>query len=331
MLFLLWALSLPTLAVDPPAAELPASVRDHRGKERLRFLVFGDSGTGGEDQYRVGRHMAEECAARGGCDFALMLGDNIYGGAVKPALMREGRLVLDRKFAERFEKPYEPLGALEFWAITGNHDWESYVSVAAQIGYTRHSSRWRMLAHDYAIPQLPDWVRIYGVDTTSLTKRRNRDQVDRAKESLCGGSGWKLLIGHHPVYTSGWHGNARGEYPDMIDMLLAPVIEACGVHLYLAGHDHHQEHLQAPAFDQIVQGAAGQLREVRRIKERTEGVAQLAVESLYGFALIEATATRLEIRFFGYGKNHPYAAWHCRSYAFDAFADPQRRSQGCEP
>lgn len=312
------------------ALAVPAGADDHRAKDRLRFLLFGDSGTGEPDQYRVGRRMAEECASRGGCDFALMLGDNFYGNGVKPPFVRDGRLVLDRRFTERFEAPYEPLGPLEFWAVAGNHDWSS-TSVDAEIAYTRHSSRWRMPARDYAIPLLPDWIRIYGLDTTMLTQSRKRDQIERAKSALCGGGGWRLLMGHHPVYSSGWHGNSKGEYPKMIDPLLAPLIEACGIHLYLSGHDHHQEHLQAPAFDQIVQGAGGQLRDVQRIKQRPAGIEQLAAESLFGFALVEATPAHLEIRFFGYGRNHPYAAWHCRSYTLDDFADQERRSKSCDP
>jgi len=304
---------------------------DHRERDRLRLLVFGDSGTGKDDQRKVAGHMAQECAARGGCDLALMLGDNIYGHGVARSRERDGRVVFDVKFAERFERVYQDLGRLDFWAIAGNHDWYSAESVDAQIAYTRHSERWRFLAHDYAVPLLPSWIRIYGLDTTKLERGRDGGQVERARGALCGGGGWKILIGHHPLYSSGWHGNARGEYPKMIDPLLEPLLEACGVHFYLSGHDHHQEHLSAPGFEQIVQGAAGKLRDVNRIARRSPGVEQLGAASLFGFALLEATAERLEVRFFGYGPGRRYSAWHCRAYERASFGEPERRSVPCRP
>jgi len=55
----------------------PFDVTDLRDRNELVILVFGDSGTGKAGQYRVGHAMYEVCRQRG-CDFALMLGDNIY-------------------------------------------------------------------------------------------------------------------------------------------------------------------------------------------------------------------------------------------------------------
>jgi hypothetical protein len=302
------------------AGETAPAATDHRGKERLRILVFGDSGTGKSDQHEVGRHMAAECARRGGCDLALMLGDNLYG---------DGRLADDAEFDARFERPYEPLGTLEFWAVPGNHDWSSSERIAAEIAYTQRSPRWRMPARDFTVPLLPDWIRIHGVDTNTLARGRELDQVERAAAALCGRDGWKLLFGHHPVYTSGWHGDARGVYEKAAARLLEPLIERCGVQFYLSGHDHDQEHLSAPGFEQIVQGAAGKLRRIRTIDERPAGVVQRAGAALFGFALLEIGADALEVRFFGYGPGRPFAAWHCRSYARADFADPERRSRAC--
>jgi len=312
------------LAAEPPGA-------DHRGSSRLRFLVFGDSGTGERDQYTVGRRMADECEARGGCDFALMLGDNLYGRGVKPLRETDSGPLFDEKFRERFEKPYEPLGAIDFWVVAGNHDWTSARKIDTEIAYSRHSSRWRMPSHDFALPRLPDWIRIYGLDTTALTRGRNVAQVDRAHDHLCDGAGWRLLFGHHPVYTSGRHARADGSYPKAREALLGPLIESCGIQLYFAGHDHHQEHLRAPAFDQIIQGAAAKLRKVHTVKRRADGVEQLAAESLFGFAIVDVTPQRLELRFFGYGDGRPYTEWYCRAFERSEFADRDRRSKPCVP
>jgi hypothetical protein len=314
----------PLVAAEPPGA-------DHRGSNRLRFLVFGDSGTGEREQYTVGRHMAEECKTRGGCDFALMLGDNLYGRGLKPLRETDEGPLFDEKFRERFERPYEPLGTIDLWLVPGNHDWASARKIDTEIAYSRHSSRWRMPARDFAVPWLPDWIRIYGLDTTALARGRNVEQLERAHDHLCAGEGWRLLFGHHPVYTSGRHARADGSYPKARDALLGPLIESCGVQLYFAGHDHHQEHLRAFAFDQIVQGAAAKLRKVHTVKRRADDVEQLAAESLFGFAIVDVTPQRLELRFFGYGDGRPYAEWYCRVFERSEFSEPESRSTPCVP
>lgn len=325
--------SLVKIATGPKWSERAApiavtsAISDHRGKDRLVFLVFGDAGTGEADQQRVADRMAAECRAREGCDFALMAGDNIYESGVRPA---NDRGEPDPRFSTQFEVPYRELGRMDFWAVAGNHDWYRRRSVEAQVAYTNESLRWRMLSHDYAIPMLPAWIRIYALDTTKIVKRRESGQIDRAKQELCGGGGWKLLLGHHPIYSSGTHASRGGELPRVKAGLLGPLIESCGVHLYFAGHDHHQEHLTAASFDQIVQGAAGKLRRLREVRDRSPDVRQLAVESKFGFAVIEVTRERLELRFFGYPGQGGSEELHCRILELATFDDPGRRSRPCD-
>ena len=43
----------------------------------VKFIAIGDTGKGNADQRRVAIAMRDLCAAKG-CDFVLMLGDNIY-------------------------------------------------------------------------------------------------------------------------------------------------------------------------------------------------------------------------------------------------------------
>jgi hypothetical protein len=115
----------------------------------------------------------------------------------------------------------------------------------------------------------------------------------------------------------------------MRDRLLAPLVEACNVHIYFAGHDHHQEYLTAATFEQIIQGAAAEVREVHSVRDRPRGVESLFAASRFGFAVVEATPQRLEIRFFGYGPDEPYGELHCRALDLTTFADPRGRSSPC--
>jgi hypothetical protein len=309
------------------AEPIEAGGADLRDRDELTFLILGDNGTGKRDQYEVGERMARECEARGGCDFALMLGDNIYYTGVRPARAVDGETIHDAQFETKFEAPYRALGRLDFWVVPGNHDWRG--SIEAQIAYTRASERWRMPSPDYAVPRLPDWIHVYGLDTVALLADRDEQQVERARDALCGRPGWRLLSGHHPVYTSGKHAARDGSTPGMPDRLLEPLIERCGVHFYLAGHDHHQEHLTAPGFEQIVQGAAAKLRGLRVIEGRPTGVRQLFVDVRFGFGVARATPEMLELRFFGYDDTSPYGELHCRRFRLAEFADPATRSEAC--
>jgi hypothetical protein len=302
------------------------AVADHRGASELRLLVFGDSGTGDETQRRAGRLMARVCRELGGCDLALTTGDNVYPAGVRPA--RNG--TPDRRFHERFERAYEPLGRLDFWMIPGNHDWYTRGSVDAQVRYGRSSLRWRMPSHDYAVPLLPPWLHVYGLDTTALARGRDDAQLERAAEALCGGAGWRLLVGHHPVYSSGRHSDARGADPRM-ESRLVPLIERCAVQLYLAGHDHHQEHVRAPAFDQIVEGAAARPRGLGRPKRWTAGVGSLVAADRLGFAILEVDPERLRVRLFGEAADGGSRELHCQVLRLDRFADARRRADDCSP
>jgi tartrate-resistant acid phosphatase type 5 len=252
---------------------------DHAGSDSLTFVVFGDSGTGEAAQHQVASGMRRVCEAEK-CDFALALGDNIYESGVES--------VKDAQLDDQFEIPYDEFGRFDFWLIPGNHDHKG--SVAAQIEYTRYSDRWRMPSNHYAVPGLPDWLTIYGFDTTVLEDpAQARPQLEAGRDALCGRPGWRLAFGHHPAASSGDHG---GE--PMVQKSLVPLFDACDVQIYFAGHDHDQEHLTLPVgTEQVVQGAAAKLKSVA---QGAKG--QHFAASRLGFAVVEVTPTTLLMRYF---------------------------------
>ncbi len=81
--------------------------------------------------------------------------------------------------------------------------------------------------------------------------------------------------------------------------LLGPTIEQCSVQLVLSGHDHHQEHLSTDAFEQIVQGAAGRLRDVTSDRA-TAAARQRFAAARFGFATLVFTPTTIDVTFHGY-------------------------------
>jgi hypothetical protein len=307
-----------------PPTRVETRAVDHSSKDVLLFAVLGDIGTGKVDQHRVGARLAEECAAHGGCDFVLVGGDNIYPAGVERLPDGSDGPTFDDRFRTHFEEPYAPLGEIDVWLVPGNHDWYTRGSVDAQVAYSLHSPRWRMPSPDFEVPGLPDWIHVYGLDTTPLSKGLESGQIARAHEVLCDAGGWRLLFGHHPVYSSGKHADPGGVHPAIERALLGPLIERCAIHVYFAGHDHHQEHLSAAGFEQIVQGAGGKLRGLRDVSEREPGVRSLVAAKRFGFALVEATPETLHVRFFGYS-----GEFHCSTVSRAEFTTPDR-TQPCE-
>ena len=295
------------------AAELtplpPDSVAapDLTGRSRIRLVVFGDAGTGDAGQIAVAQAMHAVCARPGEdpCDFALVLGDNIYTTGVSDPD--------DSQFARKFERPYGPLGDLPFSLVPGNHDWRRPESVQAQIDYSLRSPRWRMPSNHYAVPQLPEWLRVYGLDTTvmfdlagerdaakvSPLERSRDEQLAAADAALCGAPGWKLLFAHHPLYSSGQHGmeeGADGTDPT-VQPVLEPLIRRCGVQLVFGGHEHHQEYVRADGFEQFVQGAGGRALRDLSIEGLPDASRRIGF-SEFGFALVTLDANAVEVVFY---------------------------------
>ena len=108
------------------------------GAETLRFVAMGDGGEGNGTQLQVAQVIKTMCDARGGCAFALYLGDNIYDTGVDS--------VDDAQFQSKFEVPYAEL-LFPFYITLGNHDyggggagWEFFKG-QFQVDYTAKSHR----------------------------------------------------------------------------------------------------------------------------------------------------------------------------------------------
>ena len=254
---------------------------DHRHKDQIDILLFGDSGTGKEEQYQVGRAMYQACQEVG-CEFALGLGDNIYeAGALS---------VNDPKFETHFELPYQAFGRFDFWMALGNHDHYLPQSAEAQVQYSQKSERWRMPAKNYSVPGLPDWLHIYAVDSQVFDT--STEGIKAMKRALCGKSGWKLVFGHHPIFSSGKHGSSKRARK------MLQGIKECKIQIVMAGHEHHQEHLTAKGFEMIIQGAAGKLRPVKILQYQNSLYQQKYALSKYGFAILTLDKGNMRLRFY---------------------------------
>lgn len=265
---LLAILALVLAGCGAPDVGLPGLPEDE--DDAVRFLVWGDTGTGKEAQYQVAEAALAVCEARG-CDFVLQTGDNVYERGVESPT--------DPQFEAKFEKPYANF-TIPFYLVLGNHDAGTILGGEGldvgrgdhQVAYAkrkdRSSEKWNMPARYYAVEK-PGML-ILGLDTNDVVW--GKDEVVKAqetwlRESLAGSdAAWTFAFAHHPLYSNGQHGDAgAGDYtstPLLRDFLREGL---CGkVDVYFAGHDHDLQWLKARKdcgkTEFIVSGAGAKTR-----------------------------------------------------------------------
>jgi hypothetical protein len=226
-------LALAVLLVAAVAGATPAPLVLPTLPRSCRFAVIGDSGTGGEPQYRVGRRLAE-AHARFAFDVVLMLGDNIYGAEQAPDMER------------KFTRPYRPLldAGVTFRAALGNHD-----DPRQRFFAPFHMDGRRY----YTFRCSGDSVRFFALDSTYVTP----EQVAWLDDALRAASErWKIVFFHHPIYsTGGTHGSDVG-----LRRTLEPLFRANGVDVVLSGHEHFYERLRPQhGVQYFIAGGAGKL------------------------------------------------------------------------
>ena len=229
----------------------------------LNFLAFGDWGRLGEkDQREVAGQMGLAAAGLK-AKFVISVGDNFYEDGVAS--------VDDPQWQTSFEKVYTAESLqVPWWSILGNHDYHG--NCDAQIAYGKTSRRWNMPARYYTRTERIDeanTVDFFYLDTTPMAgyaveKLFSRNlagqdiakQVAWLKEALAASTApWKIVVGHHPVYSGGEHGDT----PFIIKHVL-PLLQEHGVQVYLNGHDHDLQHLQAGTVNLFCCGAGSKVR-----------------------------------------------------------------------
>ena len=220
----------------PPVAIRPLA----EGEPALRFLAVGDTGTGGRGQRAVATAMADK-AARDGCDFVLLLGDNFYPAGVDAAD--------SPRFERDFEQVYvgESLG-VPFFVTLGNHDHNG--SIDAEIERTRLGTRWCMPGRHYSFawPIGPETTAaFFTLDTTPIAEGSDEGATELAWLDLAisrSHADWNVVFGHHPVEEA----TDRGQV-DRVRAALGPILRRHHVDLYLAGHDHSLQLIRSDAPD----------------------------------------------------------------------------------
>ena len=225
-------------------------------------------------QAAVATAMRRFCEGPPVCEFAVMLGDNIYPkGATAGA---DGRDDAER-FRKIFHEPYAPLAAngpdFRIYAALGNHDWKtSRAGAMAQVDYLTETRPFYMDGIRYRVAPTgdPREVEIFVLDTHVLlsaysilddaldddAREIDSDEIDATQpwavphtedewrmvewleESLASSPArWKIVMGHHPIWSSA---GSKFQQARMLRRLILPSL-CRHADLYLAGHEHTLE------------------------------------------------------------------------------------------
>jgi tartrate-resistant acid phosphatase type 5 len=260
----------------------------------LNFIVFGDWGRLGEpDQAEVAAQMAAAAQAMGP-RFVISLGDNFYEDGVASTG--------DPQWRTSFENVYSAASLQVPWhVILGNHDYHG--NCDAQIAYSRTSPRWKMPARYFVRSEPVDAATtadFFFLDTTPLLKiyyaekktrarvqtQDTKQQLDWFKAALAASKAqWKIVIGHHPIYSGGEHGDS----PELIEKVL-PLLHEHKVQAYFNGHDHDLQHLMAGEVNLFDSGAGSQVRPTKKT------VHTKFAASCSGFTTVALQPDRMDVR-----------------------------------
>jgi len=251
----------PTLL--PPTSETPL----------LRFVSVADTGTGAKGQYAVAEAMTRY-HGQNPFDLVLLAGDNIY---------TNGEF---EKIGEVFERPYQALlkQGVKFHACLGNHDIRTR-NGDLQVRYPGFNMQGRY----YTFRR--DRVQFFALDT-NFNANWKVQLAWLETELSRSDAPWKVVYGHHQIYSSGAYGINRTFIP-----LLTPLFKKYGVQLWINGHDHHYERSQPiNGTTYLICGGGAGTRPVGKSGWTAYSASRLS------FAALEVYADRMVIS--GIGTDH---------------------------
>jgi acid phosphatase len=192
----------------------------------LRFAVIADTGSGTIHQYAVGRAMAKY-HEKYPLDLVVMAGDNIY---------TNGEM---SKVKSVFSLPYQELRrrGVKFYACLGNHDVRTQ-NGDLQVAYPEFNMQGKRY-YTYSRGE----VQFFVLETNALV---NPDAPERDaqlawldRELGKSKARWKIVYGHHNIYSAGVYG-----INEILVRDVTPLLKQHQVKLWINGHDHNYQRSQ---------------------------------------------------------------------------------------
>jgi acid phosphatase len=237
----------------------------------LRFGSVADTGTGAKGQYAVAKAMTLYQQFNP-YDLVVLAGDNIYNN---------GEI---EKIQAVFERPYQDLlkRGVKFQACLGNHDIRTD-NGEPQVKYSGFNMNGRRY-YTFRRGQ----VQFFALDTNSNADWKNQlSWLD--KELSSSNATWKVVFGHHPIYSSGVYGSNAN-----FIKIFTPLFKKYGVQLYINGHEHSYERTRAiDGTTYLICGAGAGNRPVGRSEWTEYSTSNLS------FAAYEVYPNRIEVSAIG--------------------------------
>lgn len=273
--------------------------------EDIHWLALGDFGSEEPAQTAVANAMRSyQARLQLKLQGLLLLGDNFYNampGGLQSPRWRTG-----------FEEMY-PKSSFNCPCpvVLGNHDYhDNQGGEQVQLAYAKTpGTRWTLPAKWYRMdfPAAKPLVTMLFIDTNTgtlsggkipktdivrnhLTPEEQAGQMAWLKAQLAGPRApFTIVVGHHPVYTNGKHGDSKQLVAE-----LGPLLQEHGVHAYLGGHDHDMQHLELEGLKTsfVISGGVG-----ARVREQPPAKRKVPFGSaVYGFTHLHANSERLVFR-----------------------------------
>lgn len=256
----------------------------------LRLAVAGDTGQGTD----VLAKAISRVHAKAPFDAILLTGDNFYPCGVTSA--RDPRWSLVR--------PLTRIG-VPIFPVLGNHDFCGKSVPEAQTQATGVIPRWRFPAPQYALrTPMSDFA---FVNTTPLAKGKVNAVESTIRGTFASSRApWRIVVGHHPVISSGWHGYfPRDEVGRM--RALIPALRAANVDFYICGHDHHVELIRGRMLH-LISGAGSAPIPPVKLRTTTVFPEEITTRERIGFAVVEITARTIRVRMYD-AEGRPRSGW----------------------
>lgn len=240
----------------------------------LRFVSVADTGTGAKGQYAVAKAMTRY-HQQNPYDLVVLAGDNIYN---------KGEI---EKVQAVFERPYQDLlkQGVKFQACLGNHDirTDNGEPQVKYPGFNMNGRRYYTFGRDR--------VQFFALDTNNNADWEN--QLPWLEKELSNSNAtWKVVFGHHPIYSSGVYGSNQA-----FIKTFTPMFKKYGVQLYINGHEHSYERTRAiDGTTYLICGAGAGNRPVGRSEWTEYSTSNLS------FAAYEVYPDRIDV--VAIGTNH---------------------------
>jgi hypothetical protein len=214
--------------------------------DSVTFIVIGDWGTEGSGNQKAIADQMDIQSRKFNAQFIITTGDNFYPVGV------EG--TDDPHWQNSFYDVYNKIGHdIPWYPVLGNHDYAS--NPQAQVDFSSKSKRWTMPSRYYhKNKKLSDSLNALFVFTDTspfLRGYHRRDmgdtrlqdtaaQLNWLKNTLSSSKDqWKIVIGHHPIYSAGSHGRTI----TLLNLFKSSFLRN-NVDFYISGHDHSLQYLK---------------------------------------------------------------------------------------